>query len=1589
MAKQKSKRCALRVLLGAFAVAVIGAVLVTQPMFWQAKTNAVNLDQYAEDFDDYIDRAGRVKYLSDEDVNPYNAAVGYGQFRKDEIDANGTKITLRHEGQTVTFDRGLWAHATSRLYYDLTEIDPSRQYTHFIAYEGLNTTSRGGDGVTFNIYGSNTRDRDWVLLDSQKKMPAEAATFVKVAVQDYRYLLLEAHQNAANGNDHSVWADAKLATADYTQYIIPDIEKYDNDIRNYGEANLEDDAAYELTVLRRDFVSKVGQYSLSTFVEASAENRRALEWIYNDLQHMRWFVLGGTPRGSYLNALNILSQIYTKHSADMSDGRQTGYAGLTYGDVYSKLMISTALTHSAAFGAWYDSREISDPMRRYEIYKSMYERDLLEKRVFTQLEVEEMRFVTLAVIGDDEIEWLNNLARERKTGNSEYNLNPYSYIRYTFGYNYGLPQYYTEENRETWDNKYHLSQYGVPYGETGKAKLWMVFEQGSVCGGLSKTGSNLWNVFGLPATVIGQPGHAAYLGMSMDEVGDGYWGLGNDVFGWTKSQKGERFILGWGSPLMHTAYNVTYFGLGQDAINDMDNYTLAEETLMLKGLYNDESQLRKLYRRAIDHQAINLDAWYGLIQLYLNNPDTTEETYVGLAKEIAATFRNYPLPMVDLMNLIKGKLTSAAGIAEYDNAQKVALQQAKVATKEDTKQFGSTRTMANYLLGANDYEMASFSFDGENAGKIVLGSQYDGVLSMQYEYSLDGGNGWNIKTVDENTVDRNVALTQVQLAQITEDNDIKVRIVGANDLIYTIDITRGAAPANLYANDQENRIMGVDLTMEWCEVTEDDSCEGDSNRWVAYRDSSPQRLGEVAIRVRRGATGTSLTSEPTVEYRFTTDAEPDRQYTYIPVSHLSLARVSSEALGAGKDGNASYALDGNFYTRWHSNWNGADSERYIVVEFDNKVNLSRLEYIAGAGGNGHIKQADIYVSTSEELNRDNFVLAGKLTDNCEGVAAGVTCRDPWPGRSNERLDNARIDSFDFDESIADVKYVAIKTNLTSDGARFVAARMFNFYEDRRDVPDAPTASLVYSATSYTKDDVLVRLVNPSTELFDIRLEDAEGNEISIGTETDTIQRIDETTVNFKENGEYKFTFTDSEGTPGKVLIKVNWIDRESPVGYIEYDRGINNPTNKSVTARLMIQGNEPVTVTNNIQNPSQNRDTASGDNVDAGGDEFDPEQSDGLVWDPFTYTFEDNGEFTFEFEDAAGNKGTATARVDWIDKAAPKAMVTYDVTEETEGEVVARLEKVSYVDELLMRAAEQKHYDADGYEYDEDFIVKPSEGVIINEDQTAEYHFNRNGEFNFEYCDVAGNCATTLAKVDWIREKPDDNRPVEPGGDEEPGNSEKPGDDDKPNGGDGVNNDQSSGEQQPGQSSNDGGISGSVVADNGGNSGNGSGNGAIGGTGNAGFEAEGLPEGVKAESKKLVLTSALRAKFGANSELYEMSFVDENGEKVDNKAEKIVVTVSSGKKLEAIYIVKDDGTTEKVEFERVDDTHVEIKNPVAGKYLFDYAEPTDVPVTEPGQGESEEIPLKRWYEGPLPWIAGGVVAVLAVGGVMYSARRKK
>ena len=104
---------------------------------------------------------------------------------------------------------------------------------------------------------------------------------------------------------------------------------------------------------------------------------------------------------------------------------------------------------------------------------------------------------------------------------------------------------------------------------------------------------------------------------------------------------------------------------------------------------------------------------------------------------------------------------------------------------------------------------------------------------------------------------------------------------------------------------------------------------------------------------------------------------------------------------------------------------------------------------------------------------------------------------------------------------------------------------------------------------------------------------------------------------FNENNEFTFRYKDANDSDDSDIkehtAKVSWIDKTAPTAEVVYS--MEEETEEPVTVRL-VNESENIVVTNN--NMARN------------------------------YTFTKNGTFTFEFEDEAGNKGTAIAKVDWI-----------------------------------------------------------------------------------------------------------------------------------------------------------------------------------------------------------------------------------------------------------------------------------------------------------------------------------------------------
>lgn len=965
------------------------------------------------------DDASQYVYLSDLALDTtHRSQVGWGSLLFDQVSGGG-KITERYEGNVITFDKGIWAHASSNVYYNLEEVGHSDEFDYLTAYAGLNVTAaNSSNGVIFRVYGS-VDGADWDILyneESKVTRPGTNADFVKINIRRYKFLRLQADANGSNGNDHAVWGDARLVKEEYNASVVPAADDFDAYFRQMGVIDPKTNDTYELALLRRSLIKKVGQYTLTQFARRGDVERQSLEWLYNNLDVLRLYMTGGAPVGNnYQNSLNVLAQLYEAYQQDLANDTMTEY-GTRLGDLYTRMVISEALVYSAPVGSWIGGGQYSDPIKRYEVFKMLHVDGRLDRKVFESLEIEEMRWVLDTMTTDDEVNWLNYYTKTKKSSD------PYHYIRYTFGYNYRLPQYYSADEYAKWNDKYNLAEYNVEYGVANKPKLWMVFEQGSVCGGLSKTGTNIWNTWGYPASVIGQPGHAAYLYYAQDASGNGKWGIGNNISGWTGSEKSERLPLGWGSNNWDSYYQVSYVPYAQAAINDMDNLVRAEETLLLTDIYqSDYGKQEEIYRKSLDYQSINMDAWYGLIQLYNNDSSKSETDFVRLAEQLADALKYYPLPMWDLMKLIKPRITSSVGQANFYRAQREALETAKAATEDMVLQSDITRTMANYLLNNNDLSMAKFSFDGEKANKIVMAERYfEESTTTTWQYSLDGKNTWS------NPISvREWQLTPEEIARMNTENDLVICIVGTKcgsaynpgqdnqeDSSYAIDIMEQALPTNLYANDLENRVVGVSEVAEWR--------FSESEPWTSFTVKVPDLSGNKTVQVRNGATGTRIASEYGT-YAFTTDVE-DAKKTYVSVDHLSIVGASSEAASQG--GQAANIIDGNYNTRWHSAWNGTDRDKWITIQFDRPMLLTAIDYVPAGGGNGKIL--------------DGLVLGSEDGENFFEIAQ----IQGWA--NNEAVKTIEI--VDLKKPIKYVKIVGTRTS-SAGGGSFITGRMFNFYKD--------------------------------------------------------------------------------------------------------------------------------------------------------------------------------------------------------------------------------------------------------------------------------------------------------------------------------------------------------------------------------------------------------------------------------------------------------------------------------------------------------------------------------------------------------------
>ena len=433
--------------------------------------------------DDLVNFKGNVLHISDlNDSYCFITNGGDGlPLRKDKNYAGGN-LALLVNGQIKYYLKGFGGLSTSSFVYNVKNYVKYYHLNRFIARVGVDAVQDydgNTDGVIFTTSAGVMPSGGWLQWVTLDQTPVLRKTSESVGIdvmlpEDLMHIRIMTALSGKSKYVYTDMADLKLVTADYqeaesNQQVFQTVEEYDLRIQelvashkgmSYTEM-LDEDAELRKLVYQRALVHDAG-YSLLDALMQTEDTAQTLEWLFQDQTALELFVGGGAPDGAYGRAIQALDKLYTQRGEDLA-------AANANRDLYLRMMMALALTHSNNVTFWVDISQVSNyenVVERYDIYKRMHANGLLVK-AFETLNVEEMRMVMNNIIDNNEIEWLNWYNRKRNYGTvdpaavtitpSNIKADPYTYIRYTFGYNYSRPQYSDPNNKEKWQ-----TQYGLP-----------------------------------------------------------------------------------------------------------------------------------------------------------------------------------------------------------------------------------------------------------------------------------------------------------------------------------------------------------------------------------------------------------------------------------------------------------------------------------------------------------------------------------------------------------------------------------------------------------------------------------------------------------------------------------------------------------------------------------------------------------------------------------------------------------------------------------------------------------------------------------------------------------------------------------------------------------------------------------------------------------------------------------------------------------------------------------------------------------------------------------------------------------------------
>lgn len=601
---------------------------------------------------------------------------------------------------------------------------------------------------------------------------------------------------SVEGNSNNIVTLSQKATPMVQINSINDIENYyktletnlNSEVTSSNINNISDLIQNQSTSY--NFIKCAGINNLNSIYNMK-NGKEFINWLLNNTQAMKYFIEGTSLGNINLTQLTILYNIYNTYT-----NSRWGFN--------LKLAVATAIVEPQYINnpiapSW-PFENGGNPVERYNIFEKLNAEGAMLP-IFNTANIKYLEGVVRTIIPNSQIlaardvmlENHNVLVNEGQLINAQWDLN------------------YNKINPYNGIDIFNNGFYG------NNPSIYTVWRDGGVCGAISKLTTVTANSFGIPAIIVGQPGHCAF-----EYDNQGNWELGYNIYGWQQSVAGD--LSGWSNDIATSGIVSNYDLLYNDAIKKGTLEQSNDYVALVNTLTNYNLKLEAI-NKAISINSLNLKAYLAKINLYKSNSNVTAAEYAQLANTIMTNLKAYPMPMFDLLNQIQKQLLQLNSQTEYNKIVE-ALSSTLNEVKNESKSEGQPQIAQNMIN-----QMASHGFkenEPKNQGEIYLND-------------WETNNALNI-----NFVNGKINVTGQHKWIGTSNNDyLEVDIYDANGkIIKSVKATGEEFCANQYGDDFADLLNGSAYSVgDYIKVTYKTGKASNSTLGFISSDMKNEKLG--------------------------------------------------------------------------------------------------------------------------------------------------------------------------------------------------------------------------------------------------------------------------------------------------------------------------------------------------------------------------------------------------------------------------------------------------------------------------------------------------------------------------------------------------------------------------------------------------------------------------------------------------------------------------------------------------------------------------------------------------------------------------